>query len=123
MSGVLLVDDAPGLADLIGAVLGSVSVRQALDLASALRMGAEQRPDVILLDLNLGDEDGLMLFDRLEESPGLKDVPIIVFSVHDSRFDEAMEKGAVTCLRKPFKGKALVEAVGPYLARRAAAAP
>ena len=115
MTGVLLVDDAAGLSDLVGAVLVDVPVRQAFDLSSAVRMGREQPPDVILLDLSLGEEDGLEMFDLMAEDPELANIPVVVFSVHDSRFQEALAAGAAGCLRKPFKTGQLRATLAPYL--------
>ena len=116
MSGVLLVDDAYGFDDLIRAVLRGVDVTQAKTLVEAVASARESRPAVVLLDLSLGDEDGIQLLDRFAGEPDLEGVPVVVFSVHDSRFPEAMEKGAVDCLRKPFRTRELKRVVEPFLA-------
>jgi DNA-binding response OmpR family regulator len=115
MTDVLLVDDAPGMGDLIGAVLEGADVRQVTNLDEAYSAVEASRPDVVLLDLNLEHEDGLGFLRHRGDDRRLQDLPVIVFSVHDSRFDEALEAGAVGCVRKPFRAQDLRAAIGPYL--------
>jgi two-component system, OmpR family, response regulator len=66
---VLVVDDEPQLADLVGMALRfeGWQVRTAGDGASAVRAAHELRPDVVVLDVMLPDVDGLTLLRRLRE--------------------------------------------------------
>jgi CheY-like chemotaxis protein len=82
---VLIVDDntqfldaARGLLDREGlAVVGVASTS-----VEALRQAGELRPDVILVDLDLGDESGLDLARRLTELTGHNDVSVILISAY-----------------------------------------
>jgi DNA-binding NarL/FixJ family response regulator len=52
--------------------------------AEAFRQIAELRPDVALIDIDLGGESGLELARRLREKPGQDGVPhLILISTHD----------------------------------------
>jgi DNA-binding response OmpR family regulator len=112
---VLVVDDEPGLALLVRAFLESADVSQSPTIPEAVAAAREQRPAVVLLDLDLAGDDGMEWMSVTAGDAELKEVPVIIFSVHDSRFDEARKLGAVGCVRKPFKGADLRSMLAPYL--------
>jgi DNA-binding NarL/FixJ family response regulator len=65
---LLIVDDSPEVLDLTRELLGRqglVVVGIALDGDSALRCAAVERPDVALVDIDLGRESGFELVERL----------------------------------------------------------
>ncbi len=75
---------------------------EAPSLAAARKLLAEQPPDLILLDLNLGGEDG---FELLEDTQRLKPPPaVIVITAHGNEriAVDAMKRGAYHYLAKPF---------------------
>ncbi len=111
MKTVLLVDDEPAMAGLVNVWLADLGVRvvQAPDLAGALAAIARERPQAVLLDLSLGHEDGLEIMPRLQQE--LDGVPIIAFTVHDSREEEARRRGASGFLSKPFHAADLREVI------------
>ena len=79
----VIVDDSPlfleGATDLLERE-GLEVVGAASDGAEAIRLVEELRPDVTLVDIDLGDEDGFELARRLgEDSPGSK---VILVSTH-----------------------------------------
>ncbi len=115
MSGILLVDDEREFVDLVAGFLDDVEVRHASTVAEAMSSMREKPPDVVLLDLSLEREDGMDLLPQLAEHSELSPIPVIAFSVHDSRFEEARRKGAAGCLRKPFRGKELRAALRPFM--------
>jgi DNA-binding NarL/FixJ family response regulator len=53
--------------------------------AEALRQIADLRPDVMLIDIDLGAESGLTLARRLQESGGHPGTNLIMISTHDER--------------------------------------
>jgi DNA-binding response OmpR family regulator len=114
---VLLIDDEPSMAPLVSMCLEdtNASVVQAENLAGALAEAERGSPKVILLDLNLGPEDGLQILPKLRAHPALSKVPVVVFSVHDSRRLEALEQEVSGFLRKPFKSDELRSELSPYL--------
>ena len=47
-----------------------------------LHQAVELAPDVILLDIDLGQESGLALSERLHRRPGMERLPVILISTH-----------------------------------------
>lgn len=117
MSVVLLIDDEPAMGSLLGMSLEESGARvvQVDDLPGAVAAARQERPRAVLLDLALGKEDGLALLPRLREEPSLSEVPIIVFTIHESREREALEEGADGFVAKPFKAAELHHVLAEYL--------
>ena len=95
---VLIIDDHPlfsrGLAQLIETQKTYKIVGTAKDRAEALTMLDKTKPDLAIVDLNLGQEDGLELIkDFLALRPQIK---VLVLSMHDERFyaERALKAGA-----------------------------
>jgi CheY-like chemotaxis protein len=81
----LIIDDSPRFLDAARGLLerqGVVVVGVASNSAEALRRAEELRPDVTLLDIDLGGESGLELARRLHDQPGLVPAPVILISTH-----------------------------------------
>ncbi len=115
---MLLIDDQDMMGKLVEMALAEddALVVQVGGLDEALRAGRAQRPRAILLDVNLDDADGLALLPQLRSDPALAQVPVVVFTVHDSRRREAVELGADDFIAKPFKTDELREKLARYLA-------
>ena len=83
----LIVDDNDGFREEMGALLeeqGIPVVGGAASGAEALQMIAEIRPDVVLIDIDLGGEDGVELARRIRPGPGSAAGPsVILISGHD----------------------------------------
>ena len=78
---ILIVDDHPEFRQHARRMLesgGHVVVGEAQDSASAIERTRVLRPDVVLLDVNLPDESGLRIVDRL--CPPGSHVPAIVLT-------------------------------------------
>jgi DNA-binding NarL/FixJ family response regulator len=81
----LIVDDSPRFLDAARGLLegqGVMVVGQASSSAEALRRAQELRPDVTLLDIDLGGESGLELARRLRDQAGPATAPVILISTH-----------------------------------------
>jgi two-component system KDP operon response regulator KdpE len=89
-------------------------LREASTGAKGLLQAAEQPPDVIVLDLNLPDTDGIEVIRQVRSQN--RGLPIIVLSVRSHESDKimALDAGADDFINKPF-------AVGELLARLRAA--
>lgn len=103
----LVVDDSAVIRQAVAAILGEagLSVDTAADPLIALAKMERNRPDVILLDLEMPRMDGLTFLRRLmREHP----LPVVVLSSHAARGTEtalqALEEGAVEVLAKPGLG-------------------
>jgi CheY-like chemotaxis protein len=81
----LIVDDSPRFLDAARGLLerqGVAVVGVASNSAEALRRAEELRPDVTLLDIDLGGESGFELARRLHDQAGLVPAPVILISTH-----------------------------------------
>ena len=63
-------------------VLGGYEVLSARDGAAGIAMAANERPDLILMDLNLPGIDGWEATRRLKADPATRDIPIIALSAY-----------------------------------------
>ncbi len=111
---LLLVDDDPGLRALLRATLDAVDVEvdDAEDVPTALAAIGQQRPDAIVLDVNLPGMDGLAFCRQLKSERETKEIPIVVLSGSDGGTAEAaLEAGAESFLRKPFSPLELLAVV------------
>ncbi len=117
---VLVVDDEPNIRTTLGISLESlgcaVSNAATADEALAALRGHPQ--DLILLDLRLGEEDGLELLPRLSaESPGVSVVVITAYATFDTAV-EAVKRGAQDYLPKPFTPDQIRQVVERVAANR-----
>jgi DNA-binding NarL/FixJ family response regulator len=81
----LIVDDSPRFLDAARGLLerqGVKVVGMASNSADALQRAGELRPDVTLLDIDLGGESGLELARRLHGQAGQAPAPVILISTH-----------------------------------------
>jgi two-component system KDP operon response regulator KdpE len=100
---ILVVDDERAIRRFLRASLSThgYTIYEAASGAEALAAVAEQRPDVVFLDLGLPDADGIDVIRRLRE---WSSVPVIILSVRDQEKDkiDALDAGADDYLTKPF---------------------
>ena len=100
---VLVVDDEARIRRLIAISLGSKGweVFEASNGFEGIQAIMSVKPDVVLLDLNLPDMDGLRV---LEDVRKWSSVPVVVVSVRDSRDDivALLDAGADDYVVKPF---------------------
>lgn len=103
---VLIVDDAPGVAEVLAMKLGrdGYRVATASTAQQATQAIDEREFDLILLDIRLPDGDGFELLRQLRERRSLLDTPIIVISGLDQTSDviTALQYGANDYITKPF---------------------
>lgn len=122
---VLLIEDTTSLQMIYRSVLAKAGlIVHATSLASeGLAAFRAQRPNVVLLDLELPDRDGqLVLEDMLAQDPA---ATVIVLTAHGSinRAVAAMRAGAHDFLVKPIDEARLVAAVDTAIGHRAEALP
>ena len=87
---VLVVDDNPLNVVLAAHVLQSdgFDVDSAEDVAVAIDRIARQRPDVVLMDIQMPDIDGLAALHRLRGSALGQDLVIVAFTAYAMKGDE-----------------------------------
>ena len=105
---ILVVEDDPGVADLLHELLNDVDgwgATVAPEAAAARSTFQQVLIDVLVLDVNLPGISGLELLELLKQEPGWHDQPVIIMSanVDDPRVREAIRRAQVTeVLAKPF---------------------
>jgi two-component system alkaline phosphatase synthesis response regulator PhoP len=115
---ILIVDDETHIVDLVRMYLerDGFRVDSAADGALGLRLIAEQRPALVILDLMLPEVDGLEVCRRVRAD---SDVPIVMLTARDEDIDKivGLELGADDYLTKPFNPRELVARVKAILRR------
>jgi two-component system OmpR family response regulator len=101
---VLVVDDEPSLAELLGSVLRyeGWEIRTAADGASAVKVAREFEPDAVVLDIMLPDFDGLEVLRRLRATQ--PSVCVLFLTARDSVEDRVsgITAGGDDYVTKPF---------------------
>jgi CheY-like chemotaxis protein len=117
---VLVIDDDSSIAEIAAAVLvDGYEVIAATHLDDGLRMIGSERPDLLLVDLDLPGIDPTSLLNRLFEAAA-HPVPVLVMSTTDDRHtrDRAAAAGATGFIPKPFTDPELRAEVAAVLQRR-----
>jgi type IV pilus assembly protein PilB len=119
---VLVLDDDAAIVQVAAAVLvDGYAVMGASEVDEALRMVAAQRPDLLLVDLDLPGADPTQLLAALRETAA-RDLPVLLMSAVDDRRarDRALAAGATGFIPKPFGDTELRSEVAAVLRRRPA---
>jgi two-component system OmpR family response regulator len=124
MPQVLVVDDDPHIRQLLVFALekAGLAAREAEDGEAALASVDQQRPDLVVLDINMPKLDGLEVCRRLRAQG---DLPILFLSSRDDEIDRILgiELGADDYVVKPFSPREVVARVQAILRRTRTAAP
>ena len=122
---VLLVDDDPDDQYLTQRALKATGLDLELcvaenghDMMSLLKENIKANgtslPDLILLDLNMPEMDGISALQELRKLPVMKKIPVVVFSTSNSTLDvsESYDQGADFFLTKPGDFAELTQKIG-----------
>jgi two-component system OmpR family response regulator len=116
---VLVIDDEPGVRDLISEALSlsEITAVQAVDGLEALSFLRRERFDLLILDINMPKLDGLALLEKLR-TEGMS-VPVLMLSARADKSDinQGLRIGADDYLTKPFSIEELVLRVKAILRR------
>jgi len=84
--------------------------------AEGLRLAAEHRPDLILMDIQLPDMDGVAALARLRADPATTGIPVVAVTAFAMKEDEQrlMQAGFDGYLVKPINVRELPEQVRQY---------
>jgi two-component system OmpR family response regulator len=115
---ILIVDDDPHIRQLLAFALAKagLATREAEDGEAALAAVAQQRPDLVVLDINMPRLDGLEVCRRLRAQG---DLPILFLSSRDDEIDRVLgiELGADDYVVKPFSPREVTARVQAILRR------
>jgi two-component system, OmpR family, response regulator len=115
---ILVVDDDAHIREVLAFALGKagMQISQAGDGEDALSQISRERPDLVVLDINMPRMDGLEVCRRLRADG---DLPILFLSSRDDEIDRVvgLELGADDYVVKPFSPREVVARVSAILKR------
>jgi DNA-binding response OmpR family regulator len=119
---VLVADDNDDILALVTFRLerAGYAVIQARDGEEALRLAAEHRPGLAILDLMMPRLDGYEVTRGIRGDPAIADMPIVLLTARSQEADVArgFDVGADDYIRKPFSPQELVSRISAILGRR-----
>jgi len=117
---ILVVEDHPINRELLCEWLETegyeVTSAEGLDAAfAALR---SQQPHAVLLDIQLGTQDGAALATWIRQQPALQDIPVIAVTAHAMKTEQQriLQAGCNACISKPIDFKILQDQLEGWLA-------
>jgi len=110
---ILLIDDDQTLRTLLARVLetaGCVLI-ESDGVTAALKALEENRPDLVILDLTLAEQDGFAFLKLRRENKLISTIPVVVLSGSQNNDDiqKALEMGADQFLPKPFEARIVLQ--------------
>lgn len=118
-STLLIVDDDRSAREGLRSIFENAGHRTiaVADAPAALSLLRKRQCDLVLLDVELPDVDGLALCRLLRAQPSLKQLPLVVFSANDSegRKVEAFTAGADDYIVKPSSPGELLSRINSHL--------
>jgi two-component system cell cycle response regulator DivK len=119
MEKVLIADDNRASRDLIRAILKSVrcNIIEASHGQQALDLIQQERPDLVLLDIDMPGLDGLTVVKRIRENISLAGLPVVAvtaFAMEGDR-EKAIAAGFTAYVTKPVRAAALRQQVQQLL--------
>jgi len=92
-------------------------VWSAADLKTSYEVFSKRLPDVVLLDINLGKDDGLELLTWMRQKPDRRDIPVIAVTAHAlvAEQERILQAGCRACLSKPVDFRLLREELHRWL--------
>ena len=108
---VYFIDDSATMREVIKIAFRreNIHVITCADAASALAQFEQTRPDVVITDVIMPDQDGYSVCSQIKENPDLRGTPVLLMSgvVNKSVADKAVSVKADELIRKPFQPQEL----------------
>jgi len=115
---ILVVEDQEDNRRIIRDLLASVGYEmiEALDGEAGVRLAESERPDLILMDIQLPVLDGHEATRRIKQNPELRHIPIIVVTSYALSGDDqkAMAAGSDGYVAKPFSPRQLLATIRKF---------
>src|SRR6516162_6034648 len=116
---VYFIDDSATMREVIKIAFRreNIQVITCADAASALGQFEQTRPDVVITDVIMPDQDGYSVCSQIKENPDLSATPVLLMSgvVNKSVADKAVSVKADELIRKPFQPQELINRVKALL--------
>ncbi len=112
---ILIVDDEPGLIDIVRVNLEweGYRVLEAASGPEGLERAIEEQPDLVILDLMMPQMSGWDVLEEMQANPQTAGLPVIMLTVvaDDESMAHGLEKGVVAYVTKPFVPADLIKVV------------
>lgn len=116
---ILLVEDDDTNRKLVRIVLGGARYRisEAVSVAQALALLRQEQPDLLLLDIRLGDGSGLDVIRSVRADPAFDQVPALAITAQAMKGDESrfLAAGFDGYISKPIDTRMLPEVVERFI--------
>jgi two-component system cell cycle response regulator DivK len=124
---ILVVEDNAANLELLVDWLESedFQVQTATTLDEAFAAFKGEPPETVLLDVQLGAQDGLALATWIRGEPNLRALPVIAVTAHAmlTDYERVMRAGCSACVSKPIDFRQLREQLGRWLGEPAKSQP
>ena len=118
---ILMVEDNPQNMRLLEMVLkaGDYTLLKAVDGEEALEMAIREKPQLIIMDIQLPKLSGIEVIKRLKQLPEFNKIPIIALTAYAMKGDKAkfIEAGCDAYISKPINTRELPKMVTEMLQR------
>ena len=119
MKRVLVVEDNKTNLYMITFLLGKngYTVIEARDGKTGVNLAVKEKPDLIIMDIQLPDINGLEATRRIRASAADGDIPIIALTSYAMAGDKekALEAGCTGYIEKPIKPETFIDQIKKYL--------
>ncbi len=117
MKKILYVDDDVDLLEAMKIFLRrqSYEVRVTTSCSEGLDILRAFRPDLILLDINVGSEDGRTMCRQIKAQAEYQHIPVILISAHDDALKTYRDCGADNFVGKPLEFSYLMDTLNVYV--------
>src|ERR1700681_3463311 len=121
---VYFIDDSATMREVIKIAFRreNINVITCADAASALAQFEQNRPDVVITDVIMPDQDGYSVCSQIKQHPEFCNTPVVLMSgvVNKSVADKAVSVKADELIRKPFQPQELIGRVKSLLQPKSA---
>jgi len=96
------------------------TVVEATNANDAMKMIEAEKPDLILMDINMPEVDGYTLTAKIKSTPGMSKIPIVAVTANVMRGDreKSLEAGCDGYIQKPIDIDILTQQVERYIQRK-----
>lgn len=120
MTKVLVVDDDRDLLEMVSIVLSSYDMdvtplEKCLEFPDYMQ---RSKPDIVLMDIYLGECDGRKLCHQLKKNDEYADIPVILYSAGNITQSSVRESLADDFMDKPFDINNLINRINTHISNR-----
>ncbi len=120
---VLIVDDSKTMRKIITRTLRQAglnfdTISEAEDGQAALDFLGQNKPDLILCDINMPNMDGITFLKEKSQNGSIKGIPVVMITTEGGSEDvvqEAKDNGASASIKKPFTADQVEDVLNPLL--------